>query len=72
MILSRYFKSVPSNPHYYFYFPLPCKKQVDSEDDMTERRCSEELVSDAEPTSEDGEDSLGETLTKVAQGVLGI
>ncbi|KAM4739339.1 KICSTOR complex protein SZT2 isoform 2-T2 [Anableps anableps] len=55
MILSQYFKSVPSNPHYYFYFPLSSKKetQVESEDDETERRPSDELVSEAEPTSED-------------------
>uniref|UniRef100_A0A3B5QJK0 SZT2 subunit of KICSTOR complex n=1 Tax=Xiphophorus maculatus TaxID=8083 RepID=A0A3B5QJK0_XIPMA len=28
MILSQYFKSVPSNPYYYFYFPLSSKKEV--------------------------------------------
>ncbi|XP_035987532.1 KICSTOR complex protein SZT2 isoform X4 [Fundulus heteroclitus] len=53
MILSQSFKSVPSNPHYYYYFPLSSKKEVDSEDDETERRPSEEPVSEAEPTSED-------------------
>ncbi|PWA27293.1 hypothetical protein CCH79_00019484 [Gambusia affinis] len=28
MILSQYFKSVPSNPYYYFYFPLSSKKEL--------------------------------------------
>ncbi|XP_027882529.1 KICSTOR complex protein SZT2 isoform X2 [Xiphophorus couchianus] len=53
MILSQYFKSVPSNPYYYFYFPLSSKKEVESEDDETERQPNEELVSETEPTSED-------------------
>uniref|UniRef100_A0A3Q3A3B7 SZT2 subunit of KICSTOR complex n=1 Tax=Kryptolebias marmoratus TaxID=37003 RepID=A0A3Q3A3B7_KRYMA len=52
-ILSQYFKSVPSNPHYYFYCPPSIKKDVDSEDGETERRPSEELLSEAEPAAED-------------------
>lgn len=27
-ILSQHFKSVPSNPHYYFYCPLSAQKEV--------------------------------------------
>ncbi|XP_041861304.1 KICSTOR complex protein SZT2 isoform X2 [Melanotaenia boesemani] len=52
-ILSRYFKSVPSNPHYFFYCLPSSKKEEDSEDGETERKPSEELVSDAEPATED-------------------
>lgn len=35
---------------------------MESEDDETERQPNEELVSETEPTSEDGEDSLGQCL----------
>lgn len=27
-ILSQYFKSVPSNPHYFYYSPPSSKKEV--------------------------------------------
>ncbi len=27
-IVSQYFKTVPSNPHYFFYCPLSSKKEV--------------------------------------------
>ncbi|XP_078141687.1 SZT2 subunit of KICSTOR complex [Centroberyx gerrardi] len=49
---SQYFKTVPSNPHYFFYCPPSCKKEEDS-DAEEERRHSEELVSEAEPATED-------------------
>ncbi|KAM4548799.1 KICSTOR complex protein SZT2 isoform 3-T3 [Odontesthes bonariensis] len=52
-ILSQYFKCVPSNPHYYFYCPPSCKKEEDSDDDEMERRPFEELLSEAEPATED-------------------
>ncbi|XP_072246292.1 KICSTOR complex protein SZT2 isoform X3 [Leuresthes tenuis] len=52
-ILSQYFKCVPSNPHYYFYCLPSSKKQEDSDDDEMERRPSEELLSEAEPATED-------------------
>ncbi|XP_026201911.1 KICSTOR complex protein SZT2 isoform X2 [Anabas testudineus] len=52
-IVSQYFKTVPSNPHYFFYCPSPSKREEDSEDGETERRPSEELVSEAEPAVED-------------------
>ncbi|XP_070687668.1 KICSTOR complex protein SZT2 [Pempheris klunzingeri] len=52
-ILSQYFKAVPSNPHYYFYCPPSSKRDEDSEDGDTGRRASEELVSEAEPATED-------------------
>uniref|UniRef100_A0A673A1Y6 SZT2 subunit of KICSTOR complex n=1 Tax=Sphaeramia orbicularis TaxID=375764 RepID=A0A673A1Y6_9TELE len=48
-IVSQYFKTVPSNPHYFFYCPSSSKK----EDGEMERRPSEELVSEAEPATED-------------------
>ncbi|GLD65331.1 protein SZT2, partial [Lates japonicus] len=52
-IVSQYFKTVPSNPHYFFYCPPSSKKEEDSEEGETERRPSEELVSEAEPATED-------------------
>ncbi|XP_054872770.1 KICSTOR complex protein SZT2 isoform X6 [Amphiprion ocellaris] len=52
-VLSQYFKSVPSNPHYFFYCPPSSKKEEDSEDGEIERRPSEDLVSEAEPATED-------------------
>ncbi|XP_013863525.1 protein SZT2 [Austrofundulus limnaeus] len=52
-IMFQYFKSVPSNPHYFFYCPSSTKKDVSSEDGETERRPSEELISEAEPATED-------------------
>ncbi|XP_067370627.1 KICSTOR complex protein SZT2 isoform X3 [Channa argus] len=52
-IVSQYFKTVPSNPHYFFYCPSLPKKEEDSEDGETERRLSEEVVSEAEPAMED-------------------
>ncbi|XP_037624889.1 KICSTOR complex protein SZT2 isoform X2 [Sebastes umbrosus] len=52
-IVSQYFKTVPSNPHYFFYCPPSCKREEDSEDGEMGRRLSEELVSDAEPATED-------------------
>ncbi|XP_034386743.1 KICSTOR complex protein SZT2 isoform X2 [Cyclopterus lumpus] len=52
-IVSQYFKTVPSNPHYFFYCPPSCKREEDSEDGDMGRRPSEELVSEAEPATED-------------------
>ncbi|XP_062252253.1 KICSTOR complex protein SZT2 isoform X5 [Platichthys flesus] len=52
-IVSRYFKTVPSNPHYFFYCPPSSKKEEDSEDDEIESRPAEELVSDAELATEE-------------------
>ncbi|XP_019134530.2 KICSTOR complex protein SZT2 isoform X3 [Larimichthys crocea] len=52
-IVSQYFKTVPSNPHYFFYCPSSSKREEDSEDGEVGRRPSEELVSDAEPATED-------------------
>ncbi|KAK5869415.1 hypothetical protein PBY51_024133 [Eleginops maclovinus] len=52
-IVSQYFKTVPSNPHYFFYCPPSCKKEEDSEEGDTGRRLSEELLSEAEPATED-------------------
>ncbi|XP_035504823.1 KICSTOR complex protein SZT2 isoform X3 [Scophthalmus maximus] len=52
-IVSQYFKTVPSNPHYFFYCPPSTKKEEDSEDGEIERRPSEELMSEAEAATED-------------------
>ncbi|XP_038572782.1 KICSTOR complex protein SZT2-like [Micropterus salmoides] len=52
-IVSQYFKAVPSNPHYFFYCPPSSKKDEDSEDCETGRRPSEEMLSEAEPATED-------------------
>lgn len=49
---SHYFKTVPSCPHYFFYCPPSSKKEEDS-DGEEEKRPSEELVSEAEPATED-------------------
>ncbi|XP_053717013.1 KICSTOR complex protein SZT2 isoform X1 [Synchiropus splendidus] len=52
--VSQYFKTVPSNPHYFFYCPVSKKEQDESEDsEDIERKPSVELVSDAEPATED-------------------
>ncbi|XP_030582788.1 KICSTOR complex protein SZT2 isoform X3 [Archocentrus centrarchus] len=51
-ILSQYFKSVPSNPHYFFYSP-PSSKKEESEDGEVKGRPNEELLSEAEPATED-------------------
>ncbi|XP_068449279.1 KICSTOR complex protein SZT2 isoform X2 [Clinocottus analis] len=52
-IVSQYFKTVPSNPHYFFYCPPSCKREEDSEDGDIGRRLSGDLLSDAEPATED-------------------
>ncbi|KAL2090034.1 hypothetical protein ACEWY4_014722 [Coilia grayii] len=50
---AQYFKTVPSNPHYFFYCPLSSKKEEEAECEQ-ERRPSEEVeVSDAELAVED-------------------
>ncbi|XP_010780650.1 protein SZT2, partial [Notothenia coriiceps] len=57
-VVSQYFKTVPSNPHYFFYCPPSCKKEEDSEEGDTGRRLSEELLSEAEQATEDGEENF--------------
>ncbi|XP_034562983.1 KICSTOR complex protein SZT2 [Notolabrus celidotus] len=52
-IVSQYFKTVPSNPHYFFYCPPSSKRDDDSEDADVGRRHSEDLVSEAEQATED-------------------
>nr|XP_023688560.1 KICSTOR complex protein SZT2 isoform X3 [Paramormyrops kingsleyae] len=50
---ARYFKMVPSNPHYFFYCSPSAKREEDS-DQEEERRPSEEVeVSEAELATED-------------------
>uniref|UniRef100_A0A3B3D587 SZT2 subunit of KICSTOR complex n=1 Tax=Oryzias melastigma TaxID=30732 RepID=A0A3B3D587_ORYME len=52
-ILSQHFQSVPSNPHYFFYCPPSPKK----EDEEFQQIPVGEVVSEAEPATEDGEGS---------------
>ncbi|XP_056893432.1 KICSTOR complex protein SZT2 isoform X1 [Takifugu flavidus] len=52
-VFSQYFRPVPSNPHYYFYCPLSSKKDDDSEDGEMSRRATEEMLMEAEPSTED-------------------
>ncbi|XP_051567306.1 KICSTOR complex protein SZT2 isoform X8 [Myxocyprinus asiaticus] len=50
---AQYFKTVPSNPHYFFYCPPSSKKEEDT-DRERERKASEECeVSEAELATED-------------------
>ncbi|KAG7488258.1 hypothetical protein MATL_G00032180 [Megalops atlanticus] len=50
---AQYFKTVPSNPHYFFYCPPSAKKEEDLEREE-ERRPSEEIeVSEAELATEE-------------------
>ncbi|XP_061593384.1 KICSTOR complex protein SZT2 isoform X2 [Cololabis saira] len=62
-ILSQFFRSVPSNPHYFFYCPSTSRKEEDSEDGDAERRPTEESVSEAEPATED-ENASSSVLTE--------
>ncbi|MGH0160650.1 UNVERIFIED_CONTAM: hypothetical protein FKN15_046870 [Acipenser sinensis] len=51
---AQYFKTVPSNPHYFFYCPPSAKKEVVSDCEEADRRQSEEIeVSEAELATED-------------------
>ncbi|XP_023809816.1 KICSTOR complex protein SZT2 isoform X3 [Oryzias latipes] len=52
-ILSQHFQSVPSNPHYFFYCPPSSKKEENSEDEEFQQRPEGEVVSEAEPATED-------------------
>ncbi|XP_045562249.1 KICSTOR complex protein SZT2 isoform X4 [Salmo salar] len=50
---AQFFKTVPSNPHYFYYCPPSSKKETCDSDREEERRLSEEVVSEAEPATED-------------------
>ncbi|XP_071005830.1 KICSTOR complex protein SZT2-like [Oncorhynchus clarkii lewisi] len=50
---AQFFKTVPSNPHYFYYCPPSSKKEICDSDREEERRLSEEVVSEAEPATED-------------------
>ncbi|XP_028301054.1 KICSTOR complex protein SZT2 isoform X3 [Gouania willdenowi] len=54
-IVCQYFKSVPSNPQYFFYCP-PSTKKDESEDGEMDRKHSEEVMSEAELPPEDESD----------------
>uniref|UniRef100_A0A8C9RR21 SZT2 subunit of KICSTOR complex n=1 Tax=Scleropages formosus TaxID=113540 RepID=A0A8C9RR21_SCLFO len=57
-IASQYLKTVPSNPHYFFYCP-PSAKKEDSDNDENRRPSEEAEVSEAEFATEDGENVSG-------------
>ncbi|KAM9478046.1 KICSTOR complex protein SZT2-like isoform 5-T5 [Salvelinus alpinus] len=50
-ISAQYFKTVPSHPHYFYYCPASSKKEYS--DGEEKRQPSEEVVSEAEPATED-------------------
>ncbi|XP_047669774.1 KICSTOR complex protein SZT2 isoform X6 [Tachysurus fulvidraco] len=51
---AQHFKTVPSNPHYFFYCPQSSKKDKEDSDEERERRPSEDCdVSEAELATED-------------------
>ncbi|XP_013978621.2 KICSTOR complex protein SZT2 isoform X3 [Salmo salar] len=50
-ISAQYFKTVPSHPHYFYYSPASSKKE--DSDGEEKRQPSEEVVSEAEPATED-------------------
>ncbi|XP_028855759.1 KICSTOR complex protein SZT2 isoform X3 [Denticeps clupeoides] len=61
---AQFFKTVPSNPHYFFYCPPSSKKEEDGECEE-ERRPSEEMeVSEAELATEDENVSGGRIVTE--------
>ncbi|XP_017949036.2 KICSTOR complex protein SZT2 isoform X4 [Xenopus tropicalis] len=63
---SLHFKTVPSNPHYFFYCPSsPKKEQEDLLVENTERKPSEDMeVSEAEQAVEEGNTSTGGIATE--------
>ncbi|XP_078515442.1 KICSTOR complex protein SZT2 isoform X2 [Lissotriton helveticus] len=55
-----HFKTVPSNPHYFFYCPPSSKKEEEAHQDHMDRKCSDDLdVSETEMAAEDGNMSGG-------------
>ncbi|CAH2310511.1 Hypothetical predicted protein [Pelobates cultripes] len=59
---SLHFKTVPSNPHYFFYCPSSPKREEDRPPDLEERKLSEDMeVSDAELAVEEGTSAGGIT-----------
>ncbi|KAM4722946.1 KICSTOR complex protein SZT2, partial [Rhinophrynus dorsalis] len=60
-----HFKTVPSNPHYFFYCPSSPKREEDAHLEEAERKPSEDLeVSEAEQAVEEGNTSAGGIATE--------
>ncbi|KAM8930112.1 KICSTOR complex protein SZT2 [Pelodytes ibericus] len=59
---SLHFKTVPSNPHYFFYCPACPKREEEPPEEVDERKLSEDMeVSDAELAVEEGASTGGIT-----------
>ncbi|XP_075688770.1 LOW QUALITY PROTEIN: KICSTOR complex protein SZT2 [Rhinoderma darwinii] len=62
---SLHFKTVPSNPHYFFYFPSSQRREEDPTQDPGDRKPSEDMeVSEAEQATEEGNTSTGGIATE--------
>ncbi|XP_053549576.1 KICSTOR complex protein SZT2 isoform X2 [Bombina bombina] len=62
---SLHFKTVPSNPHYFFYCPPSTKKEEEIQQEEVERKHSEDLdMSEAEQAIEEGNISTGGIATE--------
>ncbi|XP_069837393.1 KICSTOR complex protein SZT2 isoform X6 [Dendropsophus ebraccatus] len=62
---SLHFKTVPSNPHYFFYCPSSQRREEDTTQDTGERKPSEDMeVSEAEQATEEGNTSTGGIATE--------
>uniref|UniRef100_F6WZE5 SZT2 subunit of KICSTOR complex n=1 Tax=Monodelphis domestica TaxID=13616 RepID=F6WZE5_MONDO len=54
-----HFRTVPSNPHYFFYCPPSSKREDESSRDTLDRKVSDLELSEAEPIGDEGEVSGG-------------
>ncbi|XP_066454017.1 KICSTOR complex protein SZT2 isoform X8 [Eleutherodactylus coqui] len=62
---SLHFKTVPSNPHYFFYCPSSQRREEDTSQDTGDRKPSEDMeVSEAEQATEEGNTSAGAIATE--------
>ncbi|XP_056389014.1 KICSTOR complex protein SZT2 isoform X4 [Hyla sarda] len=62
---SLHFKTVQSNPHYFFYFPSSQRREDDTTQDTRDRNPSEDMeVSEAEQATEEGNTSTGGIATE--------
>nr|DBA17764.1 TPA: hypothetical protein GDO54_016088 [Pyxicephalus adspersus] len=62
---SLHFKTVPSNPHYFFYCPSSQRREEDATQDTGDRKPSEDMdISEAEQATEEGNTSAGGIVTE--------
>ncbi|XP_068095547.1 KICSTOR complex protein SZT2 isoform X3 [Hyperolius riggenbachi] len=62
---SLHFKTIPSNPHYFFYCPSSQRREEDTSQDMGDRKPSEDMeISEAEQATEEGNTSTGGIVTE--------